>query len=121
VCSSDLSLFVDADTRQIEAAKAVGAPAIEIHTGRYADAEGHAVKQELARIASAVDLGCSLGLAVNAGHGLHYYNIQPVAAIRGIEELNIGHAIISHAIFVGLDKAIGEMKRLMKAARHPAK
>jgi pyridoxine 5-phosphate synthase len=115
-----VSLFIDADPRQIEAAKQVGAPVIEIHTGRYADAEGEAQTAELARIVTAVEQGAALGLAVNAGHGLHYHNVQAIAAIPAIEELNIGHAIISHALFAGLDNAIREMRRLMKMARMPS-
>ena len=116
-----VSLFIDADARQIEAARAAGAPVIEIHTGRYADAATDSTEavQELARIVTAVDLARSLGLIVNAGHGLHYHNVQPIAAIPGIEELNIGHAIVSQAIFAGLDNAVREMKRLMTEARRP--
>jgi len=116
-----VSLFIDADARQIEAARAAGAPVIEIHTGRYADAATDSAEavQELARIVTAVDLARSLGLIVNAGHGLHYHNVQPIAAIPGIEELNIGHAIVSQAIFAGLDNAVREMKRLMTEARRP--
>lgn len=113
-----VSLFIDADAHQLEAAKAAGAPVVEIHTGRYADAiDPHAVQQELQRIESAVEKGRSLGLAVNAGHGLHYHNVQAIAALPGVEELNIGHAIVAQAIFVGWENAVREMKRLMLAAR----
>ena len=112
-----VSLFVDADPAQIEAAAQAGAPVIEIHTGRYADAEDAAARgQELARIELAVQQGLALGLQVNAGHGLHYHNVQPIAAIPGIAELNIGHAIVSRAVFTGLRDAVQEMKRLMREA-----
>lgn len=113
-----VSLFVDADLRQVEAAKAAGAPVIEIHTGRYADA-GSAAESvaELARIQRAAALGRELGLQVNAGHGLHYHNVQEIAAIADMAELNIGHAIVARALFVGLQEAVREMKRLMIEAR----
>jgi pyridoxine 5-phosphate synthase len=112
------SLFIDADKKQIEAAVAAGAPYIEIHTGKYAEAT-HADEQqaELNRIAEAAAYASSLGLIVNAGHGLHYHNVQPIAAIPEMYELNIGHAIIARAIFTGLDPAVREMKRLMVEAR----
>ncbi|EMH4718461.1 TPA: pyridoxine 5'-phosphate synthase [Pseudomonas aeruginosa] len=114
---SEVSLFIDPDPRQIEASARVGAPAIELHTGRYADAE-HPEEQarELQRVREGVALGRSLGLIVNAGHGLHYHNVEPVAAIDGINELNIGHAIVAHALFVGFRQAVAEMKALMLAA-----
>ncbi len=114
---SEVSLFIDADPRQIEASKRVGAPAIELHTGRYADA--HTPQEaiaELQRIREGVALGVSLGLIVNAGHGLHYHNVEPVAAIPGINELNIGHALVSHALFVGFKEAVREMKQLIAGA-----
>jgi pyridoxine 5-phosphate synthase len=111
-----VSLFIDADPAQIEAAARVGAPAIEIHTGRYADATGDAWRGELARIQQAVDQGLDLGLQVNAGHGLHYHNVQAIAATPGIAELNIGHAIIARAVFSGLQESVREMKRLMREA-----
>ena len=96
---SEVSLFIDADPRQIEASKRVGAPAIELHTGRYADAHTpQEAEAELQRIRDGVALGVSLGLIVNAGHGLHYHNVEPVAAIPGINELNIGHALVSHCL-----------------------
>lgn len=112
-----VSLFVDAEPEQIEAAAQTGAPVIEIHTGRYADAAtAEARGRELARIELAVQQGLSLGLQVNAGHGLHYHNVQPIAAIAGIAELNIGHAIVARAVFGGLQEAVLEMKRLMREA-----
>jgi len=112
------SLFIDADPLQIEAAADVGAPVIEINTGHFADA--HTPEQrgiELARIVTAVEYGLSLGLHVNAGHGLHYHNVQAIAAIPGISELNIGHAIIARAMFSGLQPAVREIKRLMSEAQ----
>ena len=95
----------------------VKAPVIELHTGAYAEAEGPAQARQLARLAAAVRRARSLGLTVHAGHGLNYHNVQPVAALPDIVELNIGHAIISHALFVGLAQAVREMKALMLAAR----
>ncbi len=112
-----VSLFIDPDTAQIEAARRVGAPVIELHTGTYANASGAARARELERVRSAAALGASLGLVVNAGHGLNYHNVEPIAAIREIVELNIGHAIIARAIFDGLPKAVRDMKDLMRAAR----
>ena len=113
-----VSLFIDADARQLEAAQAAGAPVVEIHTGRYADATTlDETQHELQRITQAVEQGVSLGLAVNAGHGLHYHNVQAIAALPGVEELNIGHAIVAQAIFVGWENAVREMKRLMTEAR----
>jgi pyridoxine 5-phosphate synthase len=112
-----VSLFIDPDTAQIEAARRVGAPVIELHTGTYANASGAARAHELERVRSAATLGASLGLVVNAGHGLNYHNVEPIAAIREIVELNIGHAIIARAIFDGLPKAVRDMKDLMRAAR----
>ncbi len=113
-----VSLFIDADKKQIEAAAAAGAPYIEIHTGQYAEATDAAVQQaELRRITDAAAYAASLGLIVNAGHGLHYHNVQPIAAIPQMYELNIGHAIIARAIFTGLGPAVTEMKRLMVEAR----
>lgn len=112
-----VSLFVDADPDQIDAAAKTGAPVIEIHTGRYADAENDEIRRrELVRIEQAVQQGLDLRLQVNAGHGLHYHNVQAIAAIPGISELNIGHAIIARAIFTGLPEAVREMKRLMNEA-----
>lgn len=109
-----VSLFIGPDIKQIDVAKEAGAPVIEIHTGAFADAgEGKQKKDELMRIVTAVTHGVNLGLAVNAGHGLNYHNVKDIAAIPGIEELNIGHAIIAHALFVGWDNAVREMKQLM--------
>ena len=115
---SRVSLFVDADETQIRAARDAGAPVIELHTGRYADAhDARAQQAEYERIVEGVRLGASLGLKVNAGHGLHYTNVQQIAAIEGIVELNIGHAIVAQAIFAGWDNAVREMKAIMVAAR----
>ncbi|WP_296672071.1 pyridoxine 5'-phosphate synthase [Sulfuricaulis sp.] len=112
-----VSLFVDADSDQIEAAVKTGAPVIEIHTGRYAETDSsESGQQELVRIEQAVQQGLDLKLQVNAGHGLNYRNVQAVAAIPGITELNIGHAIIARALFTGLPEAVREMKRLMHEA-----
>ena len=114
---AEVSLFIDADPRQIEAAHRVGAPAIELHTGRYADAQTPTeVAEELERIAEGVAFGVAQGLVVNAGHGLHYHNVEAVAAIPGINELNIGHALVAHALFVGFKAAVSEMKSLIVAA-----
>ncbi|MBU1435941.1 MAG: pyridoxine 5'-phosphate synthase [Gammaproteobacteria bacterium] len=113
-----VSLFIDADFKQIEAAAKVGAPYIEIHTGAYADATCPKVqKAELERIRTAAEYAASLGIIVNAGHGLHFHNVQPIAAIPQMYELNIGHALIARAIFTGLGPAVTEMKRLMVEAR----
>ena len=112
-----VSLFIDPDTAQIEAARRVGAPVIELHTGTYANASGAARAHELERVRSAASLAASLGLVVNAGHGLNYHNVEPIAAIHEIVELNIGHAIIARAVFEGLPKAVRDMKDLMRAAR----
>ena len=110
-----VSLFIDADRRQLEAAAEIGAPVVEIHTGHYAEANGRAaVASELERIAKAVAYGLDLGLQVNAGHGLDYHNIKSVAAIDGILEFNIGHAIVSRAVFSGLHAAVADMKRLLQ-------
>lgn len=113
-----VSLFIDADPRQIDAAVACEAPAIELHTGHYADAENDHDQQEiLEQIRRCAEDASDVGLQVNAGHGLHYHNVAAIAAIPQIEELNIGHAIIAQAIFDGLPKAVAEMKRLMVEAR----
>lgn len=112
-----VSLFINADFGQIDAAVSAGAPVIEIHTGSYADATSPAEQaNELEKIKKAVAYGIKQNLKVNAGHGLHYQNVQTIAAIPGISELNIGHAIISYAIFVGLEKAVREMKQLISEA-----
>ena len=112
------SLFIDADKKQIEAAVQVNAPVIEIHTGHYADYHGDAQQQEFERIKEGVLYAKSLGLHVNAGHGLHYHNVQAIAALIDIEELNIGHAIIAQALFIGLPNAVKEMKTLMLEAKN---
>ncbi len=113
-----VSLFIDADRSQIEAAKRCAAPVIEIHTGHYADAVGRdAELNQLKKIYEAVDIGHDLGLQVNAGHGLHYHNVQAIAAIPQIRELNIGHAIIADALFSGLHTSVSNMKKLMVEAR----
>jgi pyridoxine 5-phosphate synthase len=116
-----VSLFIDADEEQIKAAAAVGAPVIELHTGAYADAEGGAQARELARIKDGVRWGVQHGLKVNAGHGLHYTNVQAIAAIPDIAELNIGHAIVAHSIFAGWENAVREMKAIMVSTRLGAK
>jgi pyridoxine 5-phosphate synthase len=113
-----VSLFIDPDTAQVEAAATAGAPVIEIHTGRFAEARAGAERDaELERIRSAAALGTSRGLQVNAGHGLHYENVQVIAAIPQVVELNIGHAIVARALFVGMRAAVAEMKALMREAR----
>lgn len=109
----EVSLFIDADPRQIEAARNAGAPVIELHTGQYAEARGARQDEELQRIREGVAYARKLGLVVNAGHGLHYHNVEPIAAIAGINELNIGHAIISRALFSGLAGAVAEMRALI--------
>jgi pyridoxine 5-phosphate synthase len=111
------SLFIDPEPAQLEAAVSAGAPVVELHTGQYAEAHGDEQAAELRRIADAARFGDELGLVVNAGHGLHYQNVKPVAAIAQVVELNIGHAIIARAVFDGLAAAVAEMKRLMLAAR----
>lgn len=113
----DVSLFIDADPEQIRAAKACGAPTIEIHTGHYADAQtAHERESALARIRAGVQLALDEGLVVNAGHGLHYHNTAPIAALPGINELNIGHAIIARAVLSGLDSAVRDMRRVIDEA-----
>jgi pyridoxine 5-phosphate synthase len=112
-----VALFIDPDPRQIEAAAQAGVPVVELHTGAYARAEGARAAIELERLRTGVRLAASLGLEVHAGHGLNYHNVQPVAALRELTELNIGHALIAHALFVGLPAAVREMKALMTQAR----
>jgi pyridoxine 5-phosphate synthase len=113
-----VSLFIDADAMQIQAAAEAGAPVIELHTGRYADAHDESTQQaELQRVKVGVVEGIKRGLKVNAGHGLHYTNVQAIAAIQDIAELNIGHAIVAHAVFAGWQNAVREMKAIMIAAR----
>ncbi len=113
-----VSLFVDPDKQQLDAAVAVGAPVVEIHTGRFADAPDASTRQrEFERIRQVVAHGVDVGLQVNAGHGLDYHNVSAIAAIQAITELNIGFAIIARALFVGLGPAVAEMKRLMATQR----
>jgi len=112
-----VSLFIDPDSVQLDAAKAAGAPVVELHTGAYADATGSAREDELQRVVSAAAYGDKIGLIVNAGHGLHYENVDPIAAIPEIVELNIGHSIVARAVFDGISVAVSEMKRLMDLAR----
>src|SRR5690606_27494039 len=110
-----VSLFVDPDKDQLDAAVACGAPVVELHTGTYANAGEQQVGEELRRIVIASEYGDSICLHVNAGHGLHYQNVQPIAAIPQLVELNIGHAIVAHALFVGLEQAVREMNTILKA------
>jgi pyridoxine 5-phosphate synthase len=114
---SRVALFVDPDPAQIAACAEAGAPVVELHTGTYCEADGARSARELERLQRAAALAVQLGLEVHAGHGLHYRNVQPVAAIPEIVELNIGHAIIARAVFSGLAAAVCEMKALMVAAR----
>ena len=112
-----VSLFISHDPRQIEASKAAGAPVVEIHTGHFADSSGEAAAAELAAIRRGVDTAIGLGLVANAGHGLNFSNTVPIAAIPGISELNIGHAIVAEAVFRGWQQAVRDMKALMLSAR----
>jgi pyridoxine 5-phosphate synthase len=112
-----VALFIDPEAAQIEAAAASGAPAVELHTGAYAEATGAARATELERLHAGARLAARLGLEVHAGHGLDYHNVQPVAAIGEIVELNIGHAIVARALFSGLAAAVRDMKALMRSAR----
>lgn len=113
----NVSLFIDPDKRQIEAANAVGAHAIEIHTGAYCNVSGSAREEERAVVARAATLAQNLGLEVHGGHGLNYENVIPIAAIAEMVELNIGHSIIARAVFVGIEQAVREMKELLNRAR----
>ncbi|WP_394244062.1 pyridoxine 5'-phosphate synthase [Vibrio astriarenae] len=116
-----VSLFIDADRQQIDAAKACSAPYIELHTGHYADATSDEDQQdELKKIAAGASYAHDLGITVNAGHGLTYHNVAPIAALPEIYELNIGHSIIGRAVFDGLDKAVADMKAIMLDARQSA-
>ncbi len=112
-----VSLFIDPDPAQVEAAAGAGAAAVELHTGAYAEAEGPARGRELARLADAARRAAAAGLIVHAGHGLDYHNVQPVAALPELAELNIGHAIVARAVTAGIGAAVAEMKRLMREAR----
>ena len=112
-----VSLFIDPDLAQIEAAQRAGAPVIELHTGAYAESTGAARAREFERLLGAAKFAARLGLVVNAGHGLNYHNVEPIAAIPEIVELNIGHAIVARAVLDGLAKAVRDMKEMMRAAR----
>jgi pyridoxine 5-phosphate synthase len=114
---TEVSLFIDADKKQIDASKQAGAPVIEIHTGHYADASEDKQQAEFIKIKESIGYAHSIGLQVNAGHGLHYHNVQSIAALPELVELNIGHAIIARAVFTGLKEAVAEMKSLMVGAR----
>ena len=112
-----VSLFVDPDPLQLDAARRAGAPVVEIHTGAYAEATDGTRLQELERVTKAAAYAKEIGLTVHAGHGLNYENVQPIAAIAEIVELNIGHAVIAQSVFDGLEAAVANMKRLMNEAR----
>lgn len=109
-----VSLFIDPDIAQLDAALACGAPVVELHTGSYADANESNVEEEYQRIVSAASYGDSIGLQMNAGHGLHYGNVKRIVEIPQLVELNIGHSIVAQALFVGLEKAVADMLALMK-------
>ncbi len=109
-----VSLFVDPDLAQLDAAVECGAPVVELHTGSYADAAVSSVEKEYQRIVRAAEYGESIGLHINAGHGLHYENVQSIVRIPQLIELNIGHSIVAHALFVGLEDAVREMIELLK-------
>ena len=111
-----VSLFIDPDPAQIEAARACRAPVVELHTGTYADATEENEHEEQDRLRSACDLGHAMGLQINAGHGLHYQNVLAVARLPHMTELNIGHSIVARSIFVGLDAAVREMRELLRSA-----
>ncbi|MCS7163673.1 MAG: pyridoxine 5'-phosphate synthase [Thermodesulfovibrio sp.] len=108
-----VSLFINPDRKDIECSKEIGADMVEIHTGYYSETKGEAQLRELERIKDAVAYSISLGLKTNAGHGLNYYNVKPIAAIKGLRGLYIGHSIISRAILVGIERAVREMKNLI--------
>ena len=112
-----VSLFIDPDERQLDAAVKAGAPVVELHTGTYADCDGDTQQAELERVVAAASYGQQIGLTINAGHGLHYENVTAIARIPEIIELNIGHAIIAQSVFDGLGAAVSNMKRLMNEAR----
>lgn len=112
-----VSLFIDPEPAQLDAAARMGATVVELHTGAYAETHGAEMTHELTRIEHAARHAAELGLVVNAGHGLHYHNVHAIAAITDIVELNIGHAIVARALFDGMAKAVSEMKRLMLEAR----
>lgn len=110
------SLFIDPDAEAVRASADLGAHAVELHTGEYANARGAARAEQLGRLRRAAALGRSLGLAVHAGHGLTYENVSPLAAVAEIEELNIGHSVVSRAVFVGMERAVREMAELLRRA-----
>jgi pyridoxine 5-phosphate synthase len=112
-----VSMFIEPDRKQIDAAHNLGAPVVELHTGAYANATGAARDRILTHIHQASEFGADLGLEIHAGHGLTFDNVQPIAAILHIRELNIGHFLIGEAVFIGLDASIREMRRLMNEAR----
>jgi pyridoxine 5-phosphate synthase len=112
-----VSMFIDPERDQLEASLDIGAPVVELHTGAYAEATGERQARELMRLVEAARHGSQIGLTVHAGHGLHYHNVQPVAAVPEIVELNIGHSVIARAVFDGLPAAVREMRRLMLEAR----
>ncbi|HEY3487282.1 MAG TPA: pyridoxine 5'-phosphate synthase [Gammaproteobacteria bacterium] len=112
-----VSLFIDPDLRQIDAARQAGAPAIEIHTGQYAAAAGVAAQAELAKILDAIEYAHAAGLIVNAGHGLNYDNVRPIAAHPQVRELNIGYWLMAEALYVGIEPAVARMKQIMVQAR----
>ncbi|HSV28572.1 MAG TPA: pyridoxine 5'-phosphate synthase, partial [Candidatus Omnitrophota bacterium] len=112
-----VSMFIEADPRQLDASKAIGAPVVELHTGAYCDHEGEARDRELARIVTAAAHAADIGLECHAGHGLSFDTVKPIAAIGSIMELNIGHFLVGEAIFVGLEASIRHMRRLMDEAR----
>lgn len=114
---AEVSLFIDPDPRQVRASAEVGAEFVELHTGSYAHASGARRSRELARLVEAAALAQSLGLRVNAGHGLDYDNVAPIAALKGVEELNIGFAIVARAVFDGVQVAVREMARQVKGRR----
>jgi pyridoxine 5-phosphate synthase len=112
-----VSMFIEPDRKQLDAARALGAPVVELHTGAYANAQGAAREHLLKKIHNAAEFGADLGLEIHAGHGLTYENVKPVAAIAHLRELNIGHFLVGEAIFVGLEVSIRKMRQLMDEAR----
>jgi len=112
-------MFIEPDRRQLDASRSLGAPVVELHTGAYANASGAERETLLAKIREAAAYGESIGLEIHAGHGLTYDNVKPIAAIRQIRELNIGHFLMGEAMFIGLEASIREMRRLMNEARAP--
>ena len=116
-----MSLFIDPEPEQLDAAVEAGAPVVELHTGAYAEAEGDLQQDEFGRVREAAAYGRRIGLTVHAGHGLHYDNVHRIAALPDIVELNIGHAIVARAVYDGMSTAVAEMKRLMQGARAGAR